>query len=188
MAHYVAELVDKAATAPEGPIKDAAQAIVAAEILAIWKHRSALPGNAYPLARYKDIIQGMQLLAPGGSPWERPASGSRTAQAGKAYEKLQQLSIACLFADHFGEIPDDDPAVMANLDPKERELLEFLCSCAKSVNLQRQALYDQKVLSVNSLSSLEAANPNELLEATIDLSIVRLQNLKLELGQSRLKR
>ena len=112
MAHYLAELIDNASNAPEGPIRDAAQVKVATEILAIWAHRSALPGNAYPLARYKDIIDGMQLLAPRGSPWERPASGSRTAQAGEALEQLRQLSIACLFADHFAEIPNVDPVVL----------------------------------------------------------------------------
>jgi len=187
MAHYVAELIDKAATAPEGPTKDAAQAIVASEILSIWKHRSALPGNAYPLARYKDIIKGLQLLAPGGSPWERPVKGSRTAQAGVAYEQLRQLSIACLFGDHCAEIPDDDSEVKVHLDPKEKELLEFLSSWAESVNSQRQTLYDQGVVSGDSLTPPEPANPDELLEATIDLSIVCLQNLKRELSQARCK-
>ena len=185
MAHYLAELIDKAATAPEGPTKDAAQAIVAAEILAIWKHRSALPGNAYPLARYKDIIKGLQLLAPGGSPWERPVEGSRTAQAGEAYEQLRQLSIACLFADHCAQIPNDNPEVKEHLDPKEKELLEFFSSWAKSINSQRQALCDQGVVSGDTLTRPGPANADELLEATIDLSIVCLQNLKLQLSQSR---
>ena len=182
MAHYLAELIDKATTAPEGPMKGAAQAIVAAEILAIWKHRSALPGNAYPLARYKDIIKGLQLLAPGGSPWERPANGTRTAQAREAYEQLRQLSIACLYADHFAEIPNDDPVVREHLDPQERKLLEFLSNWAKLVNSQRQAFYDKGVVSADYLTSSEAPNPYELLEATIDRSILCLQNLKRELG------
>lgn len=183
MAHYLAELIDKASNAPEGPIRDAAQAKVATEILAIWAHRSALPGNSYPLARYKDIIEGMQLLAPGGSPWERPASGSRTAQAGEAYEQLRQLSIACLFADHFAEIPNIDPGVVGHLDPEERKLFEFFNSWAKSVKSQRQTLCDQGVVLADS--STKAFKPNELLEATVDRSIACLQKLKLHLGHPR---
>lgn len=181
MAHYLAELIDKASNAPEGPSRGAAQAIVAAEILAIWTHRSALPGNAYPLARYKDIITSMQLLAPGGSPWERPASGSRTAQAGEAYEQLRQLSIACLFADHFSEILNVDPLVLEHLDPEERELFEFFNNWAKSVDLQRQKLLDQGAISADSSSSTKEVNPNELLEATVDLAIARLQKFKVDL-------
>lgn len=184
MAHYLAELIDKAATAPEGPSRDAAQAMVAAETLAIWAHRSALPGNAYPLARYKDIIKGMQLLTPGGSPWERPASGSRTAQAGEAYEQLRQLSIACLFADHFAEIPNVDPVVVEHLDPEERELFEFFNSWATSVNSQRHTLYDQGVVLSESSSSTKAPTPNELLEATVDVAIACLQKLKVDLGRA----
>ena len=111
--------------------------------------------------------------------------GSRTAQAGEAYEQLRQLSIACLFADHCAEIPNDDPEVKEHLDPKEKELLEFFSSWAKLVNSQRQALCDQGVVSGDTLTRPEPANPDELLEATIDLSIVCLQNLKLKLSQSR---
>lgn len=185
MAHYLAELIDKASNAPEGPIRDAAQARVATEILAIWAHRSALPGNSYPLARYKNIIAGMQLLVPGGSPWERPASGSRTAQAGEAHEQLRQLSIACLFADHFAEIPNIDPDVVGYLDPEEREIFEFFNSWARSVTSERQKLYDEGVVLADTSSSTKALKPNELLEATVDRTIACLQKLKLDLGQTR---
>ncbi|WP_146180623.1 hypothetical protein [Limnohabitans curvus] len=185
MAHYLAELIDKASNEPDGPIRDAAQAKVASSILAVWAHRSALPGNAYPLARYKDIIEGMKLLAPGGSPWERPTSGSRTAQAGEAHEQLRQLSIACLFADHFAEIPNIDPSVVGHLDPAERELLEFFNRWAELVKSQRQKLFDDGVLFADAASATKAPKPNELLEATVDSAIASLKKLKLELGQPR---
>lgn len=184
MAHYLAELIDKASNAPEGPIRDAAQAMVATEILAIWAHRSTLPGNSYPLARYKDIIKSMQLLAPGGSPWERPTSGSRTAQAGEAYEQLRQLAIACLFADHFAEVPNVDPVAVEHLDPEERKFFEFFNSWAKSVNSQRQKLYDRGVVLPDSSFSTNASKPNELLEATVDIAIACLQKLKVDLCQT----
>ena len=185
MAHYLAELIDKASIEPESPVKDAAQAKVATEILAIWAHRSALPGNAYPLARYKDIIEGMELLAHGGPPWGRPASGSRAAQAGEAFEQLRQLSIACLFADHFTEIPNVDPGVVGHLDPEERKLFEFFSSWANSIKSLRQTLYDQGVVSADSSSSTKAVESNEFLEATVDRAIACLQKLKLDLGQAR---
>jgi hypothetical protein len=185
MAHYLAELIDKASNEPDGHIRDTAQAKVASAILAIWAHRSALPGNAYPLARYKDIIEGMELLTPGGPSWGRPASGSRTAQAGEAFEQLRQLSIACLFADHFAEIPNVDSGVVGHLDPQERELLEFFNSWAESVKAQRRKLCDEGVVFANTPSSAEAVKPNELLEATVDRAIACLQKLKLDLGQPR---
>lgn len=178
MAHYVAELIAKAANAQEGAAKHEAELIAAKEILNIWSHRSSLPGNAYPLSRYKDIIESLSLLASGGSLWERPAEGSYTAKAGEVYEQLRQLSLACLFSDLYIENSEVNAAAKAHLDSEESRLFNMLTEWSQSVCAQRNS-HAATPSEIDELSqSPELVDPNELLTLIIDSSISKLQKLK----------
>ena len=178
MAHYVAELIATAANAPDGPTKENAQAIAAKEILAIWSHRYSLPGNAYPLARFKGIIESLGLLAPGGSPWEHPAEGSRAAQAGEVYEQLRQLSLACLYADFLGGHSKLNTLVKAQLDPEESKLFSVLNEWAQSVYEKRNSVVAPTAASGENGQPSEMIDSNKLLISMIECSIANLQNLK----------
>jgi hypothetical protein len=183
MAHYVAELIAKAANAQEGAAKHEAELIAAKEILNIWSHRSSLPGNAYPLSRYKDIIESLSLLASGGSLWERPAEGSYTAKAGEVYEQLRQLSLACLFVDYHASKSDVNAAANAHLDPEESNFLLLLNEWAQTVYVQRNSHVAGASEIGEPGQSTDLVGPNELLTLILDSSIAKLQNLKNQLQQ-----
>lgn len=92
MAHHVAGLI----TAAKGT-KNKAQRVVAEEravqtILKLWEHRMALPGQAYPLAQFKDILELLSKLTPEANPWYRQARGERQQLALNLFNELTHLT------------------------------------------------------------------------------------------------
>jgi len=61
MAHYLAELMERAKTAT-GPERRQAQQEAAALILDLWRHRTYLPGR-YPLARFEPVLRTLARLS-----------------------------------------------------------------------------------------------------------------------------
>src|SRR5262249_37307500 len=57
MAHHIAELMETVKKAKTPEDRRAAQKSAAESILKIWSHRQRLPGDAYPLARYREILK-----------------------------------------------------------------------------------------------------------------------------------
>ena len=64
MAHHLAELINKAENGATGTERVRARKNATETILKIWEHRASLPGNAYPLAPYKDILKVLDRLRP----------------------------------------------------------------------------------------------------------------------------
>lgn len=92
MAHHVAGLI----TAAKGT-KNKAEQTVAEEravqtILKLWEHRMALPGQAYPLAQFKDILELLSKLTPDANPWYRRGRGERQQLALNIYNELIHLT------------------------------------------------------------------------------------------------
>lgn len=71
MAHYLAELMERARTATE-PARQQTQKEAADLILELWRHRTYLPGR-YPLARFEPVLRTLDRLS-GTDPWHRPSS------------------------------------------------------------------------------------------------------------------
>ncbi len=57
MAFHVAELIDASENGKTEDEREEARKVAVETILKIWERRSSVPGNAYPLARYKDILK-----------------------------------------------------------------------------------------------------------------------------------
>lgn len=68
MAHYLAELMERARTAT-GPERQHAQMEAATLILDLWRHRTYLPGR-YPLACFEPVLRALERLS-GTAPWHR---------------------------------------------------------------------------------------------------------------------
>lgn len=66
MAHYLAELMERARTATE-PERQQAQKEAAALTLDLWRHRTYLPGR-YPLASFEPVLRTLERLS-GTAPW-----------------------------------------------------------------------------------------------------------------------
>jgi hypothetical protein len=52
----------------------------------------ALPGQAYPLAQFKDILELLSKLTPESNPWYRQARGERQQLALNIYNELTHLT------------------------------------------------------------------------------------------------
>jgi hypothetical protein len=100
MAHHVAELIKEAKSAPTATKRAKARKIATDTILKIWVHRESLPGNAYPLAPYRDALKVLELLRPASNPLDyfRHRPQKRRDQLGyELFDRLSRLIMALLF-------------------------------------------------------------------------------------------
>jgi hypothetical protein len=129
MAHHIAGLITEA----KGT-KNKAERVVVEErsvqtILKLWEHRMALPGQAYPLAQFKDILELLSKLTPDANPWYRQARGERQQLALNIYNDLTHLTNLLLSLEsrpaHFGS--KRSAKVFGNfLPPDEDDMYQVL--------------------------------------------------------------
>ena len=99
MAHHVAELIDKSKKGSTAVKRAKARKIATETILKIWQHRASLPGEVYPLARYKEVLKILALLRPDNNRLQyfghRPDT-KRDQLAADLFDSLSRLIIALL--------------------------------------------------------------------------------------------
>jgi hypothetical protein len=129
MAHHIAGLITEA----KGTKNKAERVVVeersAQTILKLWEHRMALPGQAYPLAQFKDILELLSKLTPDANPWYRQARGERQQLALNIYNDLTHLTNLLLSLEakpaHFGS--KRSAKVFGNfLPPEEDDMYQVL--------------------------------------------------------------
>ena len=99
MAHHLAELIDRADSGATAVERSRARKNAAETTLKIWEHRASLPGSAYPLAPYKDILKVLDRLRPDDNPFRYfgpPAETKREQLAADLFDRLARLIIALL--------------------------------------------------------------------------------------------
>ena len=113
MAHHVAELIDEAEKAPTKTARLKARAHATEVILKIWEHRTTLPGESYPLARYKDVVRVLQSLRPANNPFRRLRDlGRREEIAADILDNLSNLVMVVLLSRL---VPSADAAKPSNV-------------------------------------------------------------------------
>ena len=131
MAHHLAELMDKAENGATATERLRARKNATETILKIWEHRASLPGNAYPLAPYKDILKVLDRLRPNDNPFRHfgpPAETKRDQHAADLFDGLTRLVIALLLM----KLPSGEGATKVNaaaieaLTETERHVLTAL--------------------------------------------------------------
>jgi hypothetical protein len=70
MSHHLAEVMDRVELESDPEKKEEHQQQAVELILKVWKHRNSLNGDAYPLARFKGIIDSLNILSPEANIWE----------------------------------------------------------------------------------------------------------------------
>ncbi|MDB4914276.1 MAG: hypothetical protein JWM95_1920 [Gemmatimonadetes bacterium] len=90
MSHHVAELIVDARKPGKG--KRGAERTARAAILRLWEYRRALPGNAYPLAKYDKVIEFLEVLRPADSPFAYFGRHARAADERAAAELFDSFS------------------------------------------------------------------------------------------------
>jgi hypothetical protein len=102
MAHHIAELIDKAKNGSSSAERAKSRKIATETILKIWEHRTSLPGDAYPLKSYENILKVLDLLRPDGNPFKRfgnHAGAKRKQLAALLFDRLSRLVVAILLMD-----------------------------------------------------------------------------------------
>lgn len=99
MAHHLAELIDKAENGSTEDERLGAQTYAVETILKIWEHRSSLPGKAYPLKSYENVLIVLDRLRPDKNPFPRLAyylGTERDKHATMLFDYFSRLIMALL--------------------------------------------------------------------------------------------
>jgi hypothetical protein len=99
MAHHLAEFIDTAENGLTAAERLRARKNAMETILKIWEHRTSLPGKAYPLAPYKDVLQVLDRLRPDANPFRyfsHYAKRTKEQLAADLFDSLSRLIIALL--------------------------------------------------------------------------------------------
>jgi hypothetical protein len=99
MAHYVAELIDKAKKGSNPAERAKSRKIATETILKIWQHRTSLPGDAYPLKSYDNVLKVVDLLRPDDNPFKNfghDENAKKNRLAALLFDRLSRLLIAIL--------------------------------------------------------------------------------------------
>ncbi len=175
MSHHLAEVMDCAEN-EEVPEKKSEYQNQAVElILKIWKHRGSLSGDAYPLARFRDIINALSLLSPEANVWERNRLGKYESLAADTFSMIIDLYRSLYFIEFVSlksvkskQVP---PTVLSD---DEQKMYELLTSWAEDALKFRPA---DKV----SKGKTEVQVATESMCEFIDDLCVKLNKLKGEL-------
>lgn len=128
MAHHLAELIDQAENGPTADERSRARQNATETILKIWEHRASLPGRAYPLTSYKNVLLVLDRLRPDRNPFRyvvRHGNATRQQLAAELFDGLSRLVIALLLM----EMPatrgrlEADPAASQALSEAEQHML-----------------------------------------------------------------
>jgi hypothetical protein len=100
LAHHLAELMNEAQSTKKSVAERVEARKQAADlILRIWERRTSLPGNVYPLAKYRDVLQVLDFLRPGRNPWQRLSGSVHQVLAARMFGSLSRLVIGLLLID-----------------------------------------------------------------------------------------
>lgn len=92
MAHHVAELITAAKEAKNKAHRAVTEERAVETILKLWEHRTTLPGQAYPLAQFREILELLSKLTPDANPWHRQAPGQRQQLSLDLFNDLTRLT------------------------------------------------------------------------------------------------
>jgi hypothetical protein len=166
LAHHLAEFMKEAANKKKSATQRAKAREQAAKlILKIWDRRTSLPGNAYPLARYRDILRVLDILQVSANPWQRQNGSRHQILAARIFDSLCRLVIVLLVLDL---------SVVENLKKSKRNMsVKFLSS------VERAILKDlENWLEIIRINVGNGMNLGELLRASTDEAMKNLQELR----------
>jgi hypothetical protein len=92
MCHHVACLIARVSDHGPGSSHESAQKEAVSTILSLWERRTALPGNAYPLARYKYLLRCLSATSPDASIWEGHGSSGLDDLARAIFRNLTGIA------------------------------------------------------------------------------------------------
>lgn len=186
MAHHLAESIDKAENGATAAERLKAGKTATETILKVWKHRTTLPGKAYPLAPYDDVLKVINLLKPDNNPFSHfrySADAKREQLAADIFDGLSRLIIALLFMKVPSEVlsAEVDAAAIEALSETEQHIWRALQQWAELFMTGKTAGKARK-----SKKNVDSARVNfdEVAVRIIDSLTTTLAKLRSELQKS----
>lgn len=185
MAHHVAELINEAENGTTVAERSRARKSATETILKIWEHRTSLPGNAYPLTQYKNVLAVLDRLRSDENPFRYLRVHNKTNReqlATDLFDGLTRLIIALLLMNMPATEKSrkaDTAAVKALSDDEQHALkglqqwIELLASPEKSIKRTRK--------SKNKDNDIAKVNLNEVAIQWTDSIMATLVELRGEL-------
>ena len=132
MSHHLAEVMHQAEQ-ESNPEKKAEYQQQAVElILKVWEHRTSLKSDAYPLARFKGIIESLSILSPEANVWERNKLGKYESLAADTFSMLGNLYRTLHFIEFISLKSFMDKKVPPSVfSDEEQKIYDFLISWAE---------------------------------------------------------
>ena len=93
LAHHLAELMLAAERARRPEEKNTAEDRAVKTILKVWQHRATLPGNANPLAPYRNILGILSQMAPAPDRWPTLVQNHPMTTLYKRFPRLMRALI-----------------------------------------------------------------------------------------------
>ena len=108
-------------------------------ILKIWEHRSSLNGDAYPIARFKGMIDSLSILSPEANVWERNRLGKYESLAADSFSMIVDLYRTLHFIEFVSlESVRSKQVPSAVLSDEEQKIYEFLINHENPVFLHKR--------------------------------------------------
>lgn len=176
MSHHLAEVMDRAENEENPEKKEQYQKQAVELILKIWEHRGSLNGHAYPLARFKGIIDSLSILSPEANVWERSRLGKYESLAADSfsmvvdlYRTLHFIEFVSLKAVRSKQLP---PSVFSD---EEKKIYDLLTTWAEEE-------IDFRSSEGSSSDKTEIENATDSVCDFIDNLCVKLNELKNEIS------
>lgn len=176
MSHYLAEVMERAKCEQNAEKKEEYQQQTIELILKIWEHRRSLNGYAYPLARFKGIIDSLSILSPEANVWERDRLGKYESLAADSFSMIIDLYRTLNFIEFVALKSVRNKRVPHSvLSSEEQRIYDFLTSWAEEELEFRSS-------ESSSSGKEEFANAAECVCAFIDKLCSKLNELKHEIS------
>lgn len=126
LAHHVAELISDAERAADPIVKKETADSAVETILKIWDHRANLPGNANPLAPYRNILEVLSGLNPGPNHWHTYSRDQRITGLHHGFSRLMRALLLLEYRKAGGGGRAIPKIVRKFLQTDQRRLLSLL--------------------------------------------------------------
>lgn len=176
MSHHLAEMMDRVEREENTEKKEKYQQQTAELILKIWEHRSSLSGHAYPLARFKGILDSLSILSPEANVWERNRLGRYESLAADSFSMVVDLYRTLHFIEFVSLKSVRNKSVPPSvLSDEEQGIYDFLISWAEEE-------LDFRSLEGLSSDKTEFKNAADSVCDFIDKLCIKLNELKHEIS------
>jgi hypothetical protein len=128
MSHHLAELIDKAENSVSADERTKARKEATNTIIRIWEHRTSLPGKAYPLKSYQNILLVLDRIGPDNDPFTYFKGDEKDRLASNLFIDMSRLIPILLLMkiNQINKPVEIAPVALDALDATEQYILKSI--------------------------------------------------------------